>query len=430
MKGINFKGKSALGAIVGASVSAFLVAFTEAKHVPEDEKVMSSIGNCDQLQAMQNNLSDHYVLTDDIDCSDTKNWNNGAGFKAIGFEGSAPFTGTFDGGTYVIRGLYINRPNGDSRDYSALFGYALGARIVNAKLEDVDIIGHENVAGLVADMEGSTIEDSYVKGSIVYIANISGGSVGGLVGYTRAVTIKNSYFIGSVTVEPSPGNQQGPSVGELIGTEGSIYTAASVIENCYVKGHVSAKHNIAGGLIGYSVRTTIKNSYASVIVTSTNTTPTSSGEEAGGLVGSTSGGRIFDSYAVGTVSGEYSVAGLVGSANSNYGPVEITNSYAATELLSSASPPLFGGLIGEIDDQYNDVKVNNSYWDKDLAKTDQSAGGGTPETTANMKKMETFKGWDSANTWDTDYPYLRNMPSSEVTKSSEVVKPSTTKTVK
>ena len=41
------------------------------------------ITNCVQLQEMNNNLNAYYVLMNDIDCSDTVNWNSGEGFVPV-----------------------------------------------------------------------------------------------------------------------------------------------------------------------------------------------------------------------------------------------------------------------------------------------------------------------------------------------------------
>ena len=40
--------------------------------------------NINTLQGMNNNLSGNYVLGNDIDASDTVNWNDGKGFEPIG----------------------------------------------------------------------------------------------------------------------------------------------------------------------------------------------------------------------------------------------------------------------------------------------------------------------------------------------------------
>jgi hypothetical protein len=58
-----------------------------------------------ELQNIKSNPSANYYLANDIDCSDTVNWNSGAGFAPI-----ASFSGTLDGKGHEISNLYINRP--------------------------------------------------------------------------------------------------------------------------------------------------------------------------------------------------------------------------------------------------------------------------------------------------------------------------------
>lgn len=74
------------------------------------------------LQAMSADLAGDYILDNDIDASDTEEWNlSGSeylGFEPIGASG-AEFTGSFDGGNFTISGLYINRK---TTDYIGLFG--------------------------------------------------------------------------------------------------------------------------------------------------------------------------------------------------------------------------------------------------------------------------------------------------------------------
>ena len=63
------------------------------------------IGNCIDLQKIGNDvgypLSGNYVLANDIDCSDTVNWNANAGFVPIG-NYATRFTGTLDGQNHKI----------------------------------------------------------------------------------------------------------------------------------------------------------------------------------------------------------------------------------------------------------------------------------------------------------------------------------------
>jgi hypothetical protein len=124
------------------------------------------ITNCVQLQEMKNNLNAHYVLMNDIDCSDTVNWNSGVGFVPIYL-----FAGTFDGQGHKITDLFIKNPHHAalSYNYVGLFAITMsGAVIKNVGLVDVKIIVQW------------------------------GGAVGGLVGHNRG-TITNSYATGSVT---------------------------------------------------------------------------------------------------------------------------------------------------------------------------------------------------------------------------------------
>jgi len=100
--------------------------------------VPTGITTCEELQDMKNDLSGNYYLANDIDCSDTVNWNSGAGFEPIG-NSSNPFTGTFDGGGHKITNLYINRP---STNNVGLFGRTgSGSEIKDVGLEDVDKTG-------------------------------------------------------------------------------------------------------------------------------------------------------------------------------------------------------------------------------------------------------------------------------------------------
>ena len=134
------------------------------------------IANVEQLQDMKLYLDAHYILVDDIDASGTVNWNEGAGFEAVGTPYNNGFIGGFDGNGYTITGLYINKP---SSSYVGLFGYVYGSdiEIVNTAMEGLDVSGQSSVGGLIGRFVGGQISNSYVTGSV------SGSNqVGGLVG--------------------------------------------------------------------------------------------------------------------------------------------------------------------------------------------------------------------------------------------------------
>ena len=145
------------------------------------------IENACQLQGMQDNLSAHYELIDNIDASETENWNGEAGFDPIG-DLNNRFTGTFDGNGYVIENLYINRP---STDYVGLFGFVgSGAVVENVGLVNENVSGNDKVGGLAGHSSGNINNCFSSSGSV------SGSSdVGGLVGAeVYSGSVSNSFW--------------------------------------------------------------------------------------------------------------------------------------------------------------------------------------------------------------------------------------------
>lgn len=94
-----------------------------------------NISSCSQLQNISNNLSFNYTLTQNIDCSDTINWNSGAGFNPIG-DLTNKFTGIFDGQGFTVNNLYINKT---TNDYAGLFGCINNSIIKNFSLINTTI---------------------------------------------------------------------------------------------------------------------------------------------------------------------------------------------------------------------------------------------------------------------------------------------------
>ncbi|MBI5438224.1 MAG: caspase family protein [Nitrosomonadales bacterium] len=127
----------------------------------------------------------------------------------------------------------------------------------------------------------------------------------------------------------------------------------------------------------------------------------------GALVGGNIG-TVSSSYATGNVSGFYGIGGLVGI---NYFVGTVSNSYATGSVSGSFED--IGGLVGE---NYGGT-VSNSYWDTATAGVTVTNGigigdgfdndngiglpsdiGATGLTSAQMKTMSSFTGWNIANT--------------------------------
>jgi hypothetical protein len=190
------------------------------------------ISTCLELQDMDTDLDASYILINDIDCSDTVNWNAGAGFEPVG-DAVTPFAGTLDGQGFVISDLFIDR----DIIRIGLFGQtSAAAEISNVGLEDVDIAGtHLDAAvGALAGLNAGAITTSHSTGGI------DGSVVGGLFG-TNSGTISNSYSRVSVT----------STIGER--AAGLVAVNNGTITNSYSTGAVSG--GTTGGLVSFNTGT-------------------------------------------------------------------------------------------------------------------------------------------------------------------------------
>ena len=109
------------------------------------------------------------ILANDIDLQNVE-------WTPIGTS-SKPFKGTFDGGGYTIKNLFINKPE---QSYIGLFGRT-SAVLKKLTLENVNITGYLNVGAVVGEAyTGGPLEDITVTGEIfvtgmAYVGGITGG---------------------------------------------------------------------------------------------------------------------------------------------------------------------------------------------------------------------------------------------------------------
>lgn len=329
------------------------------------------IADIDHLQAMNANQNAHFELIADIDASDTENWNSGAGFAPIA-GGFNRFMGSLNGNGFEIDGLYINRPE---QNNVGLFGTLREAEISNLGLTNVNITGDRYVGGLTGDIDGNSITNVFVTGTVT-----GDSDVGGLIGssFTEAI-LRDSYSTATASGRSD--------VGGLIGR--SYLT----IINCYATGNVTSTSLYAGGLAG-SNRGSIAMSYATGNVNGNN--------NSGGLVGYNRG-DIINSYSKGNVHSTFSAGGFVGSNDST-----IVNSYSTGAVTSNFDP------AGFISYAYSNSKVISSFWNKEASGVNAAVDNGsslgiTGVTTAQMYQRSTYINWDFATLWSieegTDYPF-------------------------
>lgn len=335
------------------------------------------ISSCEDLQNINNDLTGNYLLTQDIDCSDTVNWNddgNGGhrGFEPIGMASGDDFTGTLDGQGHKITGLYINQENGDGSRDAGLIHYADHANIVNFSLVGGSITGN-NVAGAIAAYAYAT--SAFNLSSDLDVTSIEGEYVGGLFG-------------------------------EFWSNSDNRYTSA--IQSSFSTGQVTGDY-VVGGLAGWAMNATISNSYYNSLVSSSD-------EYAGGLVGYGDNLDILSSYAAGAVNTDsYYVGGFVGWMG---GDSYIANSFAANTV---EGLDYIGALFG-----YNNgnIAFQNDSYDRGISGLMSCLGGSldtddchavnTMEDQNSAYYMNNtlnapLSSWDFEGTWRTTdgYPILR-----------------------
>ena len=229
----------------------------------------------------ENLLDKSYKLTENIEASYTAAWNGGAGFYPIG-DATDNFTGTFDGDSFTLSTLTIDR----TTDNIGLFGYNTGT-IKDIIVDSVDITGNDRVGGLVGLNDLGAINMSSSSGSVV-----GDDIVGGLVGLNLGGSINMSSSSGSVVGEDK--------VGGLVGSNNS-----GTIKNSSSSGSVSGNNDV-GGFVGEYFDSEnfgeIENSSSSGSVVGT-------GSNIGGFVGKYSGGIYEDDTWCTADAGSLSIVG-------------------------------------------------------------------------------------------------------------------------
>jgi hypothetical protein len=392
------------------------------------------ISNCTQLQEMNNSLSANYSLMNNIDCSDTVNWNGGEGFEPIGIISGNAFNGFLDGNYNNVSYLTINRSTNNN---SALFyNLSSSARIYDLNLINPVIKG-DYVSSIslynYGEISNVLVSNATISGYHVRVLVNDGNRGGGMVTNNYG-TIIDSSISGNFYIQSSSTTQTGSHAGGLVGYNYGI------IKSCYSNINITvviasnpssgSDGGSAGGLVGKNYGTINKSySIGNVILNCGN-----DGFDfcyGGGFVAETTG-NITNSYSRGnfTWSGAYPQRLYIGGFAGAVGPVSsgafINNSYATgkvtpTNVITSVCGIAEGGFSAALQD-----RVGSVFWDINTtgvtAATGHSytplevscggAGGGTGLTTIQMKQQSSYVGWDFNNIWGINplinegYPYL------------------------
>jgi len=245
---------------IGGCGSAEPEAVEQAARALGSTKAQVTIGNWTQLTQM---VSDgNYLLTNNLNASG-QTWT------------VKDFTGTFDGGGKTISNLNISVGSGG---YSGFFGTITNAIVRNVRFLNLTVNGQSYVGGVAGYAQDSLIELVGVEGTINGSNAIA---TGGLLGEMSGGRIAQSYVRGIGT---SAINGAIFFAGGLVGTISPSAGGAGEIYQCYAWANVAPDTTVASRPV-----------------------------YAGGIAGLNNGSRIQEVYAVGSVTGRGYAGGLVGA---------------------------------------------------------------------------------------------------------------------
>jgi hypothetical protein len=356
-----------------------------------------AISSIEELQKIGNDpefpLDGHYLLTQDIDASETSKWDDGKGFSPIAGSGDDAFTGLLDGKGYKVTGLTINRPE---EPIVGLFGrVGLAGAAQELTLHECNMVGGGCVAG-VAAINAGLLSKCCVKGTIE--AYLKESTLGGLVGANTGIIAESSSSTrvcghgakssvgglagtneGLIRVSFATGQTSGMgedgNTGGLVGTnsgtilglystgvsEGESHVGGGVgrnsgtVSRCHTTGEVWVGRDdaAAGGLVAVNDKGMITASYS--------TSGIECSFRAGGLVGLNTG-TISGCHASGKVKGDYYLGGLVGDNKAT-----VIACSASGEIIGGGS---VGGLIGT-----SEGVVRDSFATGNVSGDEGSIGG-------------------------------------------------------
>lgn len=385
----------------------------------------------------------YFELGNDIDASNTDQWNDGNGFAPIG-QGpglsDTTFNGNFDGDGYAVEGLYMNWPteedvlatsdasDGEYRG-TGLFGSVAryDGVVQNLDVIDADVTAESRV-GIVAGGSYGTLDNVHAEGTVSVSGEGSPSRIGGIAGhvFTPEASVMDS--TASVTVDGWGAPYVGGAIGRIATFEderaaeisntsaaGTVYGSEQVggligqySESDGMAGSVTDSYSTAtvygetevGGFIGESINANITSAYATGNVYGENESGDTVGERIGGFVGDANG-DITDAYATGNVEGlgnESGVGGFVGFHNNH----TIVNAYSAGTVEGDGSE--VGGFTGTL----GSGDLTAGYWDTEASGLSDSDGDAEGLTTDEMQgdnvDMSFIDNEEWANT--SSYPVL------------------------
>lgn len=331
-----------------------------------------------------------------------------------------------------------------------IVGYASESKLENSSYSG-KVTGYDKVGGLV----GSGVSFSIIACKSLADVQGKGGHVGGCVGQANSSCPLTSLFhkgkvIGGTYVGGIVGYNYLNSGkiskcshwGEVVGTgdvggiigiqEDSNY---SIIEECVVRGDMTAKNNFLGGIVGNCK--TLSSSCSCTIVNCLYSGILQAVYFVGGICGGLSynyGYVVIDKCVSNaqTIKGESCVGGLLGSGSRDNSTIK--NSFSICNIISASTNNvgrISGSITNNSDDSNMALTTTKVFKQGVLQKITDGSQHGQSIGASILKLKATYvaKGWDMENVWNIleteSYPYMAYQTAPPVV-SSKLVSGATT----
>lgn len=335
------------------------------------------IANCVQLEELDNNpadLSAYFALANDVDCSDTVNWNGGLGWVPMASFANR-FEGTLDGNGHSITNLYLNRE--PSSAGLGLFSYTENATFKNFSISGSVSNPNNNLGTCIGALAGAAF-DSVTIENVQSTVNLSGeqDSLGGFVG-----CLIDGASPSSITDSSVDSTIAGGAVGGLVANADISGEASLTIQDTSTAGTFSGS-DVGGALRTFHYRTWDNTTLTpTFVVDGYNSTAdiTVTGNGAGivdNLWLDYRAARISNSGYTGTLEATAGtgVAGLINEVDStnNTSFTTITRSFVSSLITSTSND--VGGLVGRVDTGHV-VYIEESYFGGVIEADGDRVGG-------------------------------------------------------
>jgi len=279
-------------------------------------KQYMKVNTATDLQNVQNNLTDNYLLGRNI------NMNGVTGFVPIGESTAADFTGEFVGLNNTISNLTINSSATNVGLFRSIGANAEveGVLLENFVVTSTATSGSVNIGALAGQNLGRIGDVNVINANVTTSRD---GNIGALVGLNTgaSATVKESNSSGQVNISATASTI---NAGGLVGSNASNAQIQSAFSLVSVTSNATGTGVQLGGVAGFN-NATMSRLYARGSVTGTTN------NAAGGIVGRVDGaGTVSEAYAANVVTAGGVIGGVTGQNSA--GSTVYTNVYWDTNV--------------------------------------------------------------------------------------------------